>query len=71
MNAIYRQLVEHFGTQELTAKALGVHQTTVSDWVRGKCGMGPIPAMTAEQVTDGAFRAVELCPALKRVKTAA
>ncbi|SEJ53089.1 DNA-binding transcriptional regulator Cro [Azotobacter beijerinckii] len=68
---IHQRLVEHFGTQDLTAKALGVHQTTVSDWVRGKCGMGAVPALIAEQVTDGVFKAVDLCPSLKRAKSAA
>jgi len=68
---IFERLVKHFEGQDLTAEALGVKQGTVSGWVRGKHGMSPVTALTAEQVTGGAFLAVELCPALKRVKAAA
>ncbi|MBU0792278.1 MAG: helix-turn-helix domain-containing protein [Gammaproteobacteria bacterium] len=68
---IFERLVKHFGTQDQTAAALNVKQGTVSGWVRGEHGMSAVAALTAEQVTDGAFKAVELCPALKRVKTAA
>ncbi|WP_312381593.1 hypothetical protein [Stutzerimonas balearica] len=68
---IYERLVKHFGTQELTAAALNVRQGTVSGWVRGEHGMCAVTALTAEQVTGGIFKAVELCPALKRVKAAA
>ena len=35
MDNIFLRLVKHFGTQELTAEALGVDQSTVSGWVRG------------------------------------
>ena len=68
---IFQRLVAHFGSQAVTAEKLGVEQGTVSGWVRSKHGMSPVVALTAEQVTGGAFLAVELCPALKRVKAAA
>ncbi|MBF0675562.1 YdaS family helix-turn-helix protein [Pseudomonas sp.] len=68
---IFEQLVKHFGTQVKTGEALGTDQTTVSGWVTGKRGMHAITALKAEQVTGGAFRAVDLCPALKRVDSAA
>lgn len=68
---IFERLVAHFGTQEKTGSALGVDQATVSGWVREKHGMSAVVALKAEQITGGAFRAVELCPALERVTSAA
>jgi DNA-binding transcriptional regulator YdaS (Cro superfamily) len=67
---IFERLVKHFGTQDKTAISLGVKQGTVSGWIRGEHGMSAITAIRAEQVTNGAFRAVELCPALKRAEAA-
>ncbi len=62
--SIFKQLVSHFGTQEKTAKALGVDQGTVSGWVRGKHGVSPVTALRIEALTEGQFRAKDLCPAL-------
>lgn len=69
--SIYKTLVEHFGTQKKTAAALMVDQGTVSGWVRGKYGMGPVPALLAEKVTEGKFKADELCPRLKQLSSTA
>jgi DNA-binding transcriptional regulator YdaS (Cro superfamily) len=63
---IFEKLVAHFGTQTATADRLGVDQSTVSGWVVGKHGMGPVTALRAEAETKGAFKAVDLCPALER-----
>jgi DNA-binding transcriptional regulator YdaS (Cro superfamily) len=63
---IYKSLIKHFGTQVKTAEALCVDQGTVSGWVRGRHGMGPITALRAETVTKGRFKASDLCPALKK-----
>jgi len=63
---IFQDLVGHFKTQTRTAERLGVDQGTVSGWVRGKHGMSAVVALRAEAETDGAFKAVELCPSLKR-----
>ncbi|UQS92497.1 helix-turn-helix domain-containing protein [Pseudomonas chlororaphis subsp. piscium] len=56
MNAIYKGLVDYFGTQEATAEKLKVDQSTVSGWVRGKHGMSPVIAKRAEALTEGAFK---------------
>ena len=66
--SIYQDLVDHFGNQIETAARLGVDQSTVSGWVRGKNGMGPITALRAEEETMGKFKAVDLCPGLKRAE---
>ena len=63
---IYQKLVEHFGTQQKVAEALRLDQGTVSGWVRGKHGMSPVSALKAEAITEGKFKAVELCPDLLR-----
>lgn len=64
MKAKFEKLVDFFGSQSAAAKALGVKQGSVSGWVRGLHGMSPIIALRAEAVTQGAFKAVELCPEL-------
>jgi DNA-binding transcriptional regulator YdaS (Cro superfamily) len=62
MDNIFLRLVKHFGTQELTATALEVDQSTVSGWVRGKHGMSPVVAKRAEKLTGGSFSKEQLCP---------
>ncbi|MFC0708678.1 Cro/CI family transcriptional regulator [Azorhizophilus paspali] len=64
---IYQSLIAHFGTQQKTADALRVDQGTVSGWVRGRHGMSPVTALKAEAVTQGKFKAVDLCPNLLKV----
>ncbi len=64
MEALFTKLVDHFGTQTKAAEALGVDQTTISGWVRGKHGMSPAVALRAEMLTTGKFKAAELCPAV-------
>lgn len=64
--SIYDELVDHFGTQTKTAVALDVDQGTVSGWVRNKHGMSAVTALRAESETEGKFKAVDLCPDLKR-----
>jgi DNA-binding transcriptional regulator YdaS (Cro superfamily) len=62
MDNIFKSLVAHFGTQEITAERLGVDQSTVSGWVREKHGMSPVVARRADRLTEGLFRKEELCP---------
>jgi transcriptional repressor of cell division inhibition gene dicB len=65
---IFEKLVIHFGGQENTAKALGVKQPAVSGWVRGSKNMSELIAMRAQTVTQGQFKAAELCPSLTEFK---
>lgn len=60
------RLIEHFGSQQATAAALGVKQGTVSGWARGVHGMSAESALRAEIVTAGAVRAIELRPSIPR-----
>ena len=62
--SIYKSLVAHFDGQANTAEKLGVKQGTVSGWVTGQHGMSAITATRAERVTEGKFKATDLCPSL-------
>ncbi|KAB0650125.1 helix-turn-helix domain-containing protein [Acinetobacter bohemicus] len=62
---LYQTLVTHFGSQENTATALLVKQPAVSGWVCGTKKMSAQTALRAERATQGAFKASDLCPALK------
>ncbi|WP_445765017.1 transcriptional regulator [Pseudomonas sp. RIT-To-2] len=61
-------LIKHFGTQSLTAKALGVSQATISYWLSGSQKISPEKAFLAELMTDGAVTAASLCPLLAQVE---
>lgn len=61
----YEEVVAHFGSQTLTAKALDVEQPSVNAWLKGKTKMSEKTALRAEFATNGEFKAVELCPSLK------
>lgn len=62
---VYQKLVEHFGNQQKTAKALNVSQPSVNAWVLGKTNMSALVAIKAERATNGIFKAHDLC---KRIK---
>ncbi len=61
-------LINHFGTQALTARALGVSQATVSYWRSGSLKISPEKAFLAEVATDGAITASSLCPLFAEVE---
>ncbi|MGP5406077.1 transcriptional regulator [Psychrobacter celer] len=60
----YSRLIARFGGQQKTAQALGCTQPSVSAWVQGKANMSAALALKAERITNGEFKAVDLCPAL-------
>ena len=65
MGTDIEKLIEHFGDQVKTAKALGVSQSAVSQWLSGSSRMSALVALRAENETGGLFKAVDLCPALR------
>lgn len=69
MGAIQR-LVDHFGGQAKTAKALGVSQAAVSYWLAGVHSISAEYAFKAEEVSGGIVTAKELC-ARKKHESAA
>lgn len=64
MKSPIQQLIDHFGSQQATADALGVKQGTVSGWFRGVHGVSAEVAIRAEVITKGKVRAIELRPTL-------
>lgn len=71
MSTTVQGLVSHFGDQVKTAKALGVTQSAVSQWISGASRMSALVAVRAEAATGGAFKAIDLCPAISQPNTAA
>ncbi len=71
MDNIYQRLVKHFGTQEATAKAVKVDQSTVSGWCRELFKPNPSAAVRAEKATEGEFSRRDLCPDFPWDETAA
>lgn len=71
MNLLIKKLVDHFGDQVQAAKALGVSQPAVSQWLSGSTRISPKIATRAEKVTQGEFKAAELCPDLKDLTNSA
>jgi len=64
MKSPIQRLIDHFGSQQATAAALGVKQGTVSGWSRSVHGVSAEVAIRAEIVTRGVIKAVELRPTL-------
>lgn len=65
------KLISFFGGQVNTAKALNIEQSAVSNWLKGKNKVSYFNAMKAEKLTNGAVRAVELCPILAELEDCA
>jgi plasmid maintenance system antidote protein VapI len=68
MQTQYQALVEHFGSQEAAANALQVKQCTISGYVNGKWQMSEKVAARAQKVTNGKFKASDLCSSLKEIE---
>ncbi|OTL15712.1 helix-turn-helix domain-containing protein [Acinetobacter nosocomialis] len=62
---IFQKLADHFGSQELAGKAIGVTQGTMSGYINNRWGMSETVAMRAQRATKGKFKASDLCPSLK------
>lgn len=62
------KVIAHFGTQGKTAKALGCSQTTIFKWLHGKMNITPLYAIKVEKLTNGKFKASDLCPKLKELE---
>ncbi|OOR83900.1 transcriptional regulator [Moraxella canis] len=63
-SAIIEKLISEFGSQTKLAKAIGVEQGTVTGWLYQKHGVKELNALKIEKITNGKFRAVDLCPRL-------
>lgn len=68
-NSIIADVIAEFGGQVKLAKEVGVEQGTVTGWLNNKHGMRETNALKIEKLTNGKFRAVDLCPRLAEVIT--
>ena len=62
------QLISAYGSQSGLANELGVKQSTVSLWSKRQHGMPALEALIAQEITDGEFQAIDLCPDLALAK---
>ena len=67
LTRLYNRVVDHFGGQTPTAKALGIEQPSVNAWVKGKAKMSINSALKTEKETFGKFKAVDLSPAFRKI----
>lgn len=61
------KLIKFFGNQEKTAKAFGIKQTAVSQWLNNKTNIDKYLATLAERLTSGEIKAKDLRPDLKEL----
>lgn len=60
MKSKLEELIEFYGSQTALSRVLNVSRVAVSQW----CDTGAMPPLRAVQIeilTDGAFKAVDLC----------
>lgn len=63
----YKEISELFRTQQEMADEFGCSQPLVYKWLSGKQLMTAHFAMKAEKITNGKFKAVDLCPKLENL----
>ena len=68
---LYKSVVEHFGSQTLTAQALDLEQPSVWAWINGKAKMSSETALLVQEMTDGKFKYKDLFPSRKKSHRAA
>lgn len=67
-NHVVKNLIANFGSQILLADALGLKQGTITGWLNNKHGISERNALKIEKLTNGKFRAVDLCPRLAELE---
>ena len=67
-NLIIANLIAEFGGQVKLAKKIGVEQGTITGWLNKKHGMRESNALKIEKITNGKFKAVDLCPRLAEIE---
>lgn len=64
-----KNLINYFGgTQEKLALAIQVKQGTITAWLNNKHGISEKNALKIEKLTNGEFKAVDLCPRLAEIE---
>lgn len=66
---LFQEVINHFGNQPKTAKALGIKQSSVRTWLfSGR--MSADNALLVQKLTDGKFKALDLRPSLREYLSA-
>lgn len=52
MQNLYLELVKHFGTQEVAAQAIGVKQSTINGYLKGKWNMSEKVAIRTQKLQE-------------------
>lgn len=61
---LFQEVIDYFGNQPKTAKALGIKQSSVRMWLfNGR--MSADNALLVQKLTNGKFKALDLRPSLK------
>lgn len=68
MNLEVKKLIDFFGGQVATAKALDRTQALISKLLNNKAKVSPLLALKAENATNGKVKAIDLCPKLKELE---
>ena len=68
MNSDVKKLIDYFGSQVATAKALNRTQALISKLLNNKAKVSPLLAIKAEKITNGQIKAIDLCPKLKELQ---
>lgn len=66
-NPIIASVIDHFGGQAKMADLIGIGQGGISNWLNNKNGINERNALKIEKLTNGKFKAVDLCPRLKEI----
>lgn len=67
-NQIIDDVIKFFGSQTKLATSLGLKQPAVSNWRNNRNGIGQINAQKIEIITNGKFKAIDLCPRLAEIE---
>ncbi len=67
-NTAILELIQQFGGQIKLGKKVGVSQGTITGWLNQKHGISGTNAMKIEKLTNGKFRAIDLCPRLAEIE---
>lgn len=68
MQQKYQKVVDYFGSQIKTAQKIGIKQSSVHAWLSGRAKMSATNALKIEKLTNGKFKAVDLCPCLAEIE---
>ena len=67
-NKLIMKVIDYFGTQQKTAKKLGVNQSYISACLYNRRKLSPCKCVLLEKLTKGKIKAHRFYPYLKSIK---